>query len=110
MYTYEPTIKRVIDGDTFVCDIDLGFNILIRNKSVRVAHVNAPEKNTPEGQQAKAYTESMLSQGNVTLTILDHKGDKYGRLLAEVSIGSRRLDRCMVEDGHGKPYEGGKKE
>lgn len=110
MYTYKPIIKRVIDGDTFVCDIDLGFNITVQNKAVRVAHVNAPEKYTPEGKIAKEYTESMLAQGDVTLTVIDHRGDKYGRLLAEVHIGGRRLDKAMIEDGHGKPYEGGTKE
>lgn len=111
MYTYKPFVKRVIDGDTFVCDIDLGFGIWLNNKSVRVAHVNCPERETPEGAAAKVYTTNMLAQANeITLCVKEHKGDKFGRILAEVSLDGRRLDKCLIEDGHAVRYEGGRKD
>ena len=111
MYTYTPAVKRVIDGDTFVCDIDLGFGIWLHDKSVRVAHVNCPERDTPEGEAAKVYTTNMLHQAKaITVCIKEHKGDKFGRILAEVTLDGRALDKCLIEDGHGVKYEGGRKD
>lgn len=119
MYQYKPVIKRIVDGDTIVCDIDLGFNIVLTDRHVRVAHIDAPEKNTPEGKAAIRYLEYMLTpvtengftkyKPEIVLDIMQHKADKYGRLLAEVTIDGRRLDKSMVEDGHARPYEGGNK-
>jgi endonuclease YncB( thermonuclease family) len=115
MYEYKVSLVRVIDGDTFVGNIDLGFNTVLMNKHIRVAHINAPEKNTPEGKNATKYVTNMLTAENtahvnynpiISIRVLEHKTDKYGRILAEVEINSRRLDKAMVEDGHAVPYEG----
>lgn len=86
-------MERVIDGDTVVLSIDLGFWTHRRKKkdgvSYRLNRINAPEMSTPEGQPAKqALTDFMASAVRVQ-TIpdpnADPKEDKYGRFLVELT-------------------------
>lgn len=115
MYEYKVDIVRVIDGDTFVCNIDLGFEVILKNKHVRIAHINAPENNTDAGKAATRYLAYMLIPHKdqnvvylpeVILNVKNHKHDKYGRILAEVKVDGRMMHEVMVEDGHAVPYEG----
>ena len=41
--SYLAEITRVIDGDTFVADVDLGFKVWMRNVTFRLYGVNTPE-------------------------------------------------------------------
>jgi len=41
-YTYPAQVVRVVDGDTAICRIDLGFHISAEH-SIRLADINAPE-------------------------------------------------------------------
>jgi len=40
-----------------------------------------------------------------------HKFDKYGRLLVELwnDVDGESINKIMIKEGHGKPYDGGKK-
>lgn len=109
MYEYKVKYLRVIDGDTFVVNVDLGFGIFLMDKSVRVMHVNAPEKNTPEGVAAKLFTEQKLQTSKTLSVKVFERQDKYGRILAEVVVDGVLLSDLLVSNGHGKPYEGGTK-
>ena len=51
-YTYWATLERVIDGDTVVLNIDLGFNVTLTGVHMRIYGIDCPEKNTEEGQDA----------------------------------------------------------
>ena len=42
MYTYKAKLIRVIDGDTIVADIDLGFNMILRDQHIRLTGINTP--------------------------------------------------------------------
>jgi endonuclease YncB( thermonuclease family) len=109
MYEYKAKYLRVIDGDTFVANVDLGFGIFLVDKSVRVMHVNSPEKNTPEGVVAKTFTEQKLQTSKSVVVKVFERQDKYGRILAEVMVDGVLLSDLLVSNGHGKPYEGGTK-
>lgn len=92
MYTYRCKLNRVIDGDTVVLDIDLGFHITI-TRSVRLLGYNSPEifgvKKTNEsyiaGIECKQELERVLNNTKklFCVTQLD-KNDKYGRILANI--------------------------
>ncbi len=43
MYQYKAKIVRVIDGDTYEIDIDLGLSVWVRGERVRLYGVNTPE-------------------------------------------------------------------
>lgn len=119
MYEYPATIKRVIDGDTYVVDIDLGFGVSFTEK-VRLYNVDTPEtygvkKDSEEykrGIEAKQFVEDRLIAKNkdhevVIETIKDRKG-KYGRYLAivwyKIEKGSdwTNLNKELVTEGHVK--------
>jgi endonuclease YncB( thermonuclease family) len=97
-------------------DIDLGFGIWLQDKHIRVYGVNAPEKNTVEGIKAKDFTGEFMSNDSAiyTLNVLDHKADKYGRILAGIKRkdGSSTIElaESLISAGQGKPYFGGKKD
>ena len=42
-YTYNCTLVRVVDGDTIVCNIDLGFDVVLSEQFIRLAGIDAPE-------------------------------------------------------------------
>jgi endonuclease YncB( thermonuclease family) len=109
MYEYKIKYLRVVDGDTFVANVDLGFGIYLIDKHVRVMHVNSPEKNTPEGLLAKAFTDQNMQKSKSLSIKVFERQDKYGRILAEVMVDGVLLSDMLIKEGHGKPYEGGTK-
>lgn len=102
MYQYGFKPVRVIDGDTFVADVDLGFG-LTKRITVRLFGVDCPETRGPAreaGLRAKGFTEYQLSQAGDF--ILDsQRYDDFGRALGDVTLpSSRRLTSVLMEAGH----------
>jgi len=88
MYEYGIRFKRLIDGDTFVCDIDLGFGIWLVDQHCRLFGVDTPEKNTEAGiaaaETAKEwFTLRQNTAERFSIQVLQ-KADKYGRRLVHV--------------------------
>jgi endonuclease YncB( thermonuclease family) len=88
MYEYGIRYKRLIDGDTFVCDIDLGFGIWLVDQHCRLFGVDTPEKSTAEGKAAAQtakewFTSRQNTSERFSITVLQ-KADKYGRRLVHV--------------------------
>lgn len=70
-------VVRVVDGDTIVLDVDLGFDAWIRNQSFRLLGCNAREHTAPGGQEAIANLRTVLPTGMV-VALTSIKPDKYG--------------------------------
>jgi micrococcal nuclease len=104
MYTYQAELVRVIDGDTVVLDIDLGFSLWRRDDSYRLARINAPEMKTAEGPPARTHLVSLLAQSAGPLLVTTTKADKYGRWLAEIYVNGKNMNDQMVADGFAVPY------
>ena len=106
MYTYKAQVVRVIDGDTVILNIDLGFKIF-HVMSCRLAGVNAPELNAKDeavklaAVASKEYLMRLLPVGEY-VTIKSEKLDKYGR--AVVWFGG--VNDAMISEGHAVKYEG----
>ena len=88
MYEYGIRYKRLIDGDTFVCDIDLGFGIWLVDQHCRLFGVDTPEKNTKTGKAAadtarEWFTSRQNTAERFSIQVLQ-KADKYGRRLVYV--------------------------
>lgn len=43
LYEYRADTRRVVDGDTVDVDIDLGFNVWLRNERLRLYGIDTPE-------------------------------------------------------------------
>ena len=116
-------INRVVDGDTIDVTIDLGFD-LMKKERVRVAGVDTPEKRTRDleekalGIDATNWLKGKLDsaiKGDDELTIrTELKGGvgKYGRLLGWLYVGDDNvsLNEKMIEQGYAWAYDGGTKQ
>ena len=116
-------INRVVDGDTIDVTIDLGFDLL-KKERVRIAGVDTPEKRTRDleekalGLDATAWMKEHLEgaiKGDDELTIrTELKGGmgKYGRLLGWLYVGESdlSLNEIMIEQGYAWAYDGGTKQ
>lgn len=110
LFGYEASVIRVIDGDTVVLDIDLGWKVWLR-KSARMYGINAPEHDTPEGQGAKGWLQARLASG-LNVKVRSHGDDKYGRTLVEIytfNVSSGKwanVNLDAIDAGHAKAYYG----
>lgn len=91
-YEYNASLVRVVDGDTLVLKIDLGFKVEVE-QTVRLFGVDTPEligETREAGLAAKSAVVSMLTVESVgKLLVRTHKPakrDKYGRYVAEISF------------------------
>lgn len=102
MYEYAARIKRVVDADTLVLEVDLGMHIRVE-VTTRLAGVNAPELRTVEGQAARAFVEQLVAAGGPEVTVRTVKDrEKWGRYLAEVRwpAAPSTLSELLLSAGH----------
>ena len=93
-YIFPATVKRVVDADTIVVDLSLGFGILFKDQTFRFYGINAYEtklyKGVTEeekvlGLKAKTLVENFCPTGSkVFVETYKAKKGKYGRYLAVV--------------------------
>lgn len=109
MFEYTCTVMRVVDGDTLMLDIDVGFRMHYQSKC-RLARVNAPEMLEFGGVQARLFVESELAKA-AKLVVTSKRLDKYGRVLGEVRFTRAvepdawvNLSDLLLSTGHGVPY------
>jgi len=123
MYEYRCKVIRVIDGDTVDVDIDLGFDIMLRDERVRIMGIDTPESRTRDkvekkfGLASKARLKELIGgkSGPILKTQINKKGEdmrgKFGRILGDfVTDDGRMVTEILVEEGHAVAYFGGSKE
>lgn len=107
-YHYDCKIVRVVDGDTVELDIDLGFNVTIR-ETCRLRGINAPEMrgaSRPAGIKSKTALEKMIKAVR-QMTCWTHKDKrgKYGRMLVTLFDDmNREINTEMVTQGFAVYY------
>ena len=113
MYTYNAKVIRVIDGDSCVVSVDLGFRINYEIK-LRLAGISAPEvrgPERPEGLKSRDFLRSLILGKEVQVRTMKDSQEKYGRYLADIYLLGIKLpdNNCvnslMVEHGFAKVYE-----
>jgi endonuclease YncB( thermonuclease family) len=117
IWTVPATVVRVVDGDTVVLDLDLGWHITYRSRC-RVIGVNAPELSTEEGQSAKTYVAELFAGlvpvpvpemgAGAQVVFMSHALDKYGRPLGQIGWtdaqgGRFDLGSMLLESGNAVP-------
>jgi endonuclease YncB( thermonuclease family) len=93
------TVIKVFDGDSFIFAPVRGERI-----EVRLAGIDAPEKNQPYADSARAALRSMVRDQKLRLEVLDV--DRYGRKVARAFRVSDRMDinAELVRRGHAWVY------
>ncbi len=85
LYTYAACVDRVIDGDTLIARIDLGYGLLTTQR-LRLRGIDAPEVATVAGVKAREYLTGRL-KGLDRIVVKTHKDpEKYGRYLTDLFI------------------------
>ena len=58
------------------------------------------------------FTELLTKNPNGVIRVKCYKFDKYGRILVDIwnDVDEKSVNDIMIEEGHGKKYDGGKKE
>lgn len=129
-YTYNAEVIRVVDGDTVIARVDLGFDTW-KKCNIRLYGINTPETRTRDlqekakGLEAKERLITLLSD-NDNMFVLESMGlGKYGRSLGVLwtkyhevkpwndSTDTRpvalSLNEVLVQEGLAVEYFGGKR-
>jgi|TARA_R100000152_G_C6764343_1_gene188915 micrococcal nuclease len=112
-FVYNATLERIVDGDTFDCCLDLGFDVKLHKQRVRLAGIDTPESRTRDLAEKKlglAAKERLkeLCIGKIKIKSLG-KG-KYGRILGiPYTEGGNDICQILIKEGHAVEYHGGTK-
>lgn len=92
-------IIGIKDGDTFVVLIDG------KEQTVRLAHIDCPEKKQPFGNKAKQFASTLYFGKHVTL-VHNNKFDRNKRLVAELILpDGSNVNKEMVKHGFAWHYK-----
>jgi endonuclease YncB( thermonuclease family) len=112
-YLYKAEVRDVIDADTLLLDIDLGFEV-IRRQSIRLARIDAPSRDTNEGAAGRRFVRKQLAVAR-TVVVNTRKYDIHRRYVAHVFyafnnrgiektfLKGRYLNQELIDKGHAKP-------
>ena len=98
-YGFEAIVTDVTDGDTIKIEYQ---NEQIK---VRLAGIDAPELKQAFGLESKKALEKKVL--NKRVFVDGEKKDRYGRLIADIKIGPRWINKELVKEGlawHYKQY------
>lgn len=108
LYTYRAYVSRVYDGDTVTVDIDLGFSVILKEQTVRLYRINAPEmrgSSADKGATSRdALREKVLGKWITLKTVKDSK-EKYGRWLGELWVDGLNVNDWLLAEGLAAKYE-----
>jgi hypothetical protein len=106
LHTYKASLEKVVDGDTLVVILDLGFGILSK-QILRLRGIDAPELKTEEGKASTKELVKILQDVKI-LIVKTIQTDKYGRYVADVFFDppTRSLSGAEGSGSIGKNEEG----
>jgi micrococcal nuclease len=114
MHQYRAKVVDVVDGDTVDMEIDLGFEVTTHQR-IRLYGINAAEKNTPPGRDAREFVVNWVAVYGPAFTLAtvqtpkdSDAREKYGRYLGTITAASASdsLNSALVIAGLAKPYDG----
>ena len=93
-YVYKAIVERVIDGDTLLLRIDLGFQVW-KEQRVRLAEIDAPAMDEPKGRDAYKYVLNQLSKVDFVM-VKTNKIDVYGRYVGHIFYSFKNLGKSEI--------------
>lgn len=110
-YTYNAKVKSVYDGDTIKVDIDLGFDVWMKDQTIRLFGINAPELKGPtktEGLVSRDRLKAMILGKDILLETIKDSKEKYGRWLGKIFIQENdrltNINESMLNEKIAQPY------
>ena len=100
LFTFQATVIQVIDGDTITAAVQLGFGFTTV-QTLRLRALDAPEIDSADGREAKAWLASVMPSGAKPSSVLIKtvRSDKYDRYLADVWVGETYLNQKLIDKG-----------
>jgi micrococcal nuclease len=106
-YVYRALVKEVYDGDTITVDVDLGFDIWLKDQKIRLAGINAPEirgENKLQGLKTRDRLIQLILNKEVTIETIKDKKEKFGRWLGKVYFNSELINEKLVLENLAQKY------
>jgi micrococcal nuclease len=101
-YRYRATVDRVIDGDTYILRLDLGFRTSAA-LTIRVRGYDAPEivgADRARGIAAKIAAGNFLG-GAKTIVVESYKdAQSFARWIGDVYVDGHSIAELLIEAGH----------
>jgi endonuclease YncB( thermonuclease family) len=96
-YLYKAEPRDIIDADTLLLDIDLGFEV-IRRQRIRLARIDAPARDTPQGARGRRYVREQLAVAR-SIIVKTTKTDLHGRYVAHVfyAFNNRGIESTFLK-------------
>ncbi len=96
-FVYKALVERVIDGDTLLLRVDLGFTVW-KEQRFRLAGIDCPPIDEPKGREAFEYVRDQMAKGEFVM-VKTNKIDIYGRYVAHVfySLKTNPKDKIFSE-------------
>jgi endonuclease YncB( thermonuclease family) len=124
---YEINLIRIIDGDTIVADINLGFDIILKSQTIRLNTIDTPEIHSEDeiekkqGLISKQKLAELLTnqsdppafnpKNNIILFVnKNNYRDKYGRILGIIFVATVNINSYLVANNYAVTYEGENKD
>lgn len=109
---YPASVVRIIDGDTIVCDIELGLDVVLVNQYIRLYQVDTPEltgEEKEEGKIARDWLVERVKNGEVEIEIRPEFGNqgkgKYGRWLGILFVSGVNINQELIKEGLAVEYQ-----
>lgn len=102
-WTVPATVVRVVDADTIVVNLDLGWRVYRNGEHLRIAGVDAPERGTDAGKAATAWARSILLPGDVVEVRSTGKPSferTVGSIIVHLESGDVDYAELLVAAGH----------
>ena len=93
-YVYKALVERVIDGDTLLLRIDLGFTVW-KEQRFRLAGIDCPSIDEPKGREAFEYARDQMAKVEFVM-VKTNKIDIYGRYVAHLFYSFKTDDKDKV--------------
>lgn len=99
LHTYVALVEKVVDGDTLLVRIDLGFDVW-KSQRIRLRGIDTEPANTPKGKKATAYVEKVLAKVSF-IVLKTYQVDMYYRYVADVFYHpTLQLKEQVFENGY----------
>ena len=109
--TVPVTLCPVHDGDTFRIRTPEGVSERVRVMGIDTPELGASARCPEEAaaaQAAQIVAAALLTRAS-DVRIVSHRRDRYGRLLGQVWVDGRDFAQILIDAGHGRPYQGGRR-
>ena len=84
------------NGDTLTLLVDR------TQHKIRLAQIDTPERGQPWGTRASQALADKVFRKDVTVRVSDT--DRYGRLIGEIWLGNRDINRELIREGYAWAY------